>query len=33
LKTSLYFKHVIYIEFLQGGKIHVSIRHTLIYKF
>ena len=29
----VYVKHVYYIEFFQGGKINVSIRRTLIYKF
>ena len=28
-----YVKHVYYIEFFQGCKIHASIRRTLIYKF
>jgi len=32
-KKYLYVKHIIYIHFLQGGKIHASIRRTLIYKF
>jgi len=32
-KKYLYVKHIIYIHFWQGGKLHTSIRRTLIYKF